>query len=73
MAEVDTLCKSLEVPDNVDIHLRFVSELFEGTKDFELDDPTEEFDNYDKRKGKGDKVIYDEQDMKDMEEDKKQN
>ena len=67
MAEVDTLCKSLEKPDNEEIHLRFVSELFDDSNEFELSDPTEEFDKV--QNNKGDKVINEQ----DMEEDKKQN
>ena len=57
MSEVDKLCKTLEDPDLEDNHLRFVCEHFDDNKEFELDDPTEDFDDYDKRKGRGDKVI----------------
>ena len=51
------MCKSLLVPEIEDNYLRFLSDLLDQSKEFELDDPTEEFDNYDKRKGKADKVI----------------
>ena len=56
MAGVDTLCKTLEDPDLEDNHLRFICEHFDDNKEFELDDPTEDFDNYDKREGRKDKV-----------------
>ena len=37
--------------------MRFINEQLDDTKEFEFDDPTEDFQNYDERKGKGDKVI----------------
>ena len=40
--------------------MRFINEQLDDTKEFEFDDPTEDFQNYDKRKEKGDKVIIDE-------------
>ena len=40
MKEVDALVKKFEDTVHEDIHLRFISELNEDTKEFELDDPT---------------------------------
>ena len=40
MKEVDALCKKLEDTVHEDNHLRFIAELYEDTKEFELDDPT---------------------------------
>ena len=40
MKDVDALVKKLESIDNEDNFLRFINELYEDTKEFELADPT---------------------------------
>ena len=62
MKEVDALVKKFEDTVHEDIHLRFISELNEDTKEFELDDTTLE-----------DEKSQDKEDKVDLENNAKQN
>ena len=61
MKTVDTLCKKLQDPDDVDTQLRFISQLFDETEEFEYEEITDEKEDKDVPKKK-DKVIEDDSD-----------
>ena len=46
MAEVNKSCIQLQVKVVQDNHLRFIQQIFDNAKEFELDDPTDEGEDY---------------------------